>query len=432
MKTVPKGKAPALDAIETKLKKAEAAVRTAQEKLQQARLAQGQRKANAESLERELKQAEEQEKEAAKLAKRVEAGLEEAGFEAKGSDGATKLVAALQKELQALEAARKAKADLEAKLKEIEQKRAKLDADVAAATAQRDVLKARLQELERKNEETDQHLDETQLALGKLAKRDAWIALLPPPLGKDESDVVESLRENRQRETAAAQARVATLTHEVQATEKALLRAAELLERRLTLDRDAALAKTLADHLKAHELIAWIQEEALVRLAEAGSRHLQKLSQSRYTLRLGCGYGRAGRPRRTGLLRRRRLERRRHPLGPDALRRRNLPGFLALALALAESLAELGAESRATEALDSPLPRRRLRLSGLGHPRHGRRRAGHPPWRRSNGGNRHSCSRACGASTCASRGGTRSERRDDSARVSRLPYNVSIGFTASH
>ncbi len=198
-------------------------------------------------------------------------------------------MAALQKELQALEAARKAKADLEAKLKEIEQKRAKLDADVAAATAQRDVLKSRLQELERKNEETDQHLDETQLALGKLAKRDAWIALLPPPLGKDESDVVESLRESRQRETAAAQAKVATLTHEVQATEKALLRAAELLEKRLTLDRDAALAKTLADHLKAHELIAWIQEEALVRLAEAGSRHLQKLSQNRYTLRLGSG-----------------------------------------------------------------------------------------------------------------------------------------------
>ena len=236
-------------------------------------------------------------------------------------------MAALQKELQALDSARKAKADLEAKLKEIEQKRAKLDADVAAATAQRDVLQARLQELERKHAETDQHLDETQLALGKLAKRDAWIALLPPPLGKDESDVVESLREGRQRETAAAQAKVATLTHEVQATEKALLRAAELLEKRLTLDRDAALAKTLADHLKAHELIAWIQEEALVRLAEAGSRHLAKLSQNRYTLRLGFRHGRAGCASRTGLLRRRRLERRRHPLGPDAVGRRDVPGF---------------------------------------------------------------------------------------------------------
>ena len=353
VKTVPKGKAPALDAIETKLKKAEAAVRAAQEKLQQARLAQGRSKAKAESLERELKQAEEQEKEAAKLAKKVQDALEEAGFEAKGGDGAQKLVAALQKELQALEAARKAKADLEAKLKEIEQKRAKLDADVAAATAQRDVLKARLQELERKNEETDQHLDETQLALGKLAKRDAWIALLPPPLGKDESDVVESLRESRQRETAAAQAKVATLTHEVQTTEKALLRAAELLEKRLTLDRDAALAKTLADHLKAHELIAWIQEEALTRLAEAGSRHLQKLSQNRYTLRLGSGTEElAARAEQDFYVV--------DAWNGDAIRSvRTLSGgetflaSLALALALAESLTELGAESRATDALDS-------------------------------------------------------------------------------
>jgi exonuclease SbcC len=353
VKAVPKGKAPALDAIETKLKKAEAAVRSAQEKLQQARLAQGQRKAKAESLERELKQAEEQEKEAAKLAKKVQDALEEAGFEAKGGDGAQELVAALQKELQALDSARKAKADLETKLKEIEQKRAKLDADVAAATAQRDVLKARLQDLEKKNDETAQHLDETQLALGKLAKRDAWIALLPPPLGKDESDVVESLREGRQRETAAAQAKVATLTHEVQATEKALLRAAELLEKRLTLDRDAALAKTLADHLKAHELIAWIQEEALTRLAEAGSRHLQKLSQNRYTLRLGCGTEElAARAEQDFYVV--------DAWNGDAIRSvRTLSGgetflaSLALALALAESLTELGAESRATDALDS-------------------------------------------------------------------------------
>jgi exonuclease SbcC len=353
VRTVPKGKAPALDAIETKLKKAEAAARSAQEKVHQAKLAREQRKAKAESLERELKQAEEQEKEAAKLAKKVQAGLEEAGFEAKGSDGGAKLVTAIQKELQTLEAAKKAKADTEAKLKEIEQKRNKLDADVAAATAQRDVLQARLHELEKKHTEAEQHLEETQLALGKLAKRDAWIALLPPPLGKDESDVVESLREGRQRETAAAQAKVATLTHEVQATEKALLRAAELAEKRLALEKDAALAKTLSDHLKANEIVAWIQEEALCRLAEAGSRHLAKLSQNRYTLRLGSGTEELAA----------RAEQDFYVVDAwhaDSIRSvRTLSGgetflaSLALALALAESLAELGAESRATEALDS-------------------------------------------------------------------------------
>ena len=353
VKAVPKGKAPALDSMDAKVKKAEAAARAAQEKLQQARLACEKRKAKAESLERELKQAEEQEKEQARLASQVEASLAQAGFDTKGQEAVTKLVAALQKELQALDAARKSKADLEAKLKEIEQKRARLDADVAAATAQRDVLKDRLHDLEKKGEEAARHLEETQLALGKLAKRDNWLALLPPPMGKDEADVVESLRDGRQRDATTAQTKVATLTHEVQATEKAIHRAAELTEKRASLDRTAALAKTLSDHLKAHELIAWIQEEALARLAEAGSRHLAKLSQNRYTLRLGSGTEeQAARAEQDFYVV--------DAWNGDAIRSvRTLSGgetflaSLALALALAESLAELGAESRASEALDS-------------------------------------------------------------------------------
>jgi exonuclease SbcC len=352
VKTVPKGQAPALDVLDARVKRAEAAARSAQEKLQQARVTSEKGKAKAESLERELKQAEEQEKESRKLAAKIEAGLHEAGFEAKGAD-ATTLVAAIQKELQAAESARKAKADLEAKLKEIEQKRGRLDADVAAATAERNVLEARLQELEQKSEETTRHLDETQLALGTLARRDNWLALLPPPVGKDEADVVESLRQDRQRDATSAQSKVATLTHEVQSTKKAIQRAAELLEKRQTLDATAALAKTLADHLKAHELIAWIQEEALTRLAEAGSRHLAKLSQNRYTLRLGSGAeGLAARAEQDFYVV--------DAWNGDAVRSvRTLSGgetflaSLALALALAESLAELGAESRATDALDS-------------------------------------------------------------------------------
>jgi exonuclease SbcC len=353
VKTVPKGQAPALDAIDAKVKKTEAAARSAQDKLQQARLTCEKRKANAAGLERELKQAEEQEKEAANLAAKVEAALKDAGFEAKGVDGAGTLVAAIQKELQTLDQAKKAKAETEQKQKEIEQKRSKLDAEVAAATAERNVLQSRLHDLERKQTEAEQHLDETQLALGTLAKRDGWLALLPPKAGTDEADLVESLRATRQRDTATAQAKVATLSHEVQTTEKAIQRAAELQEGRVTLDHTAALAKTLSDHLRANELIAWIQEEALSRLAEAGSRHLQKLSQNRYTLRLGSGAEElAARAEQDFYVV--------DAWNGDSIRSvRTLSGgetflaSLALALALAESLTELGAESRATEALDS-------------------------------------------------------------------------------
>ena len=351
VKAVPQGKEPALDAVDTRLKKAEVAVRSAQEKLQQARLTREQKKAIAESLERELKQAEAQEKEAKTLATDVQAALEKGGF--KAEDDAAALVRSIQKELQTLDAAKKAKAETEAKQKEIEQKRGRLDAEVAAAAAQRDVLQARLQDLEQKSEKADKALEEARYALGEQATKDGWTRLLPPPVGRDEADVVESQRSERQRDATAAQSKVATLAHEVATTEKAIARSAELHERRAALDKEAALAKTLSDHLKAHELIAWIQEEALARLAEGGSRHLQKLSQNRYTLRLGSGTedptARADQDFSVV-----------DGWNGDSIRSvRTLSGgetflaSLALALALAESLTELGAESCATDALES-------------------------------------------------------------------------------
>jgi exonuclease SbcC len=352
VKTVPRGEAPALEAAATKLERAEVAARAAQEKLQQARLASEQRKAKAEGLARELEQAEARVREAKALVADARAALIEAGFEAAAGDSAA-LVRSLAKELQTLDAARKAKAETDAKMKEVEQKRARFGAEVAAAAAQRDVLQARTSELERKRTEADQALRTAQRSLGQLAARDGWGQLLPPPIGRDEADVVESLRAERQKEATAAQSKAATLRHDVRATEKALVRAAELVEKRAGLDKEGALAKALSDHLKAHELIAWIQEEALVRLAEGGSRHLQKLSQDRYTLRLGSGTEEpAARADQDFYVV--------DAWNLDAVRSvRTLSGgetflaSLALALALAESLAELGAETRAADALES-------------------------------------------------------------------------------
>jgi exonuclease SbcC len=352
VKTVPKGEEPALEAVEMKLGRAEADARAAQERLQQARLASGQSKAKAEGLARELEQAEAREREARALVAEARAALVEAGFDAAAGDPAA-LVQGLATELQGLDAARKARAATDARLKETEQKRARLDAEVAAAAAQRDVLQARISEIERKRREADEALQVAGKSLGRLAARDGWGRLLPPPSGSDEADVVEGVRAERQREATAAQTRAATLRLDVEATEKALVRAAELAERRAALEKDAALARTLADHLKAHELIAWIQEEALSRLAEAGSRHLRTLSQNRYTLRLGSGTEEAAA----------RAEQDFFVVDAwnlDAVRSvRTLSGgetflaSLALALALAESLAELSTETRAADALES-------------------------------------------------------------------------------
>jgi DNA repair protein SbcC/Rad50 len=349
--TVPGGKEPALEALDTRLAKAERAARAALESLQHARVIGEQRKARAESLERELRQAEAQEKEAEGLVANVRTALVGAGFGA--HEEAETLALRLQAELEAAESAKKARAALEAQQKEIEGRRSRLDAEVAAAAAQRDVREARLQEIEKKKAEAEAALEEARRALVARADRDGWGHLLPPAAGGDEADVVEAHRSERQGEATSVRSRVATLAHEVGAAEKALVRAAELAARRATLEKEAALARTLADHLKAHELIAWIQEEALARLAEAGSRHLQQLSQNRYVLRLGPGNGEPSA----------RADQDFYVVdgwNVDSVRSvRTLSGgetflaSLALALALAESLTELAAASRATDALES-------------------------------------------------------------------------------
>jgi exonuclease SbcC len=351
VKALPKGQEPALDAVEATLRRAETAARAALDRLQKARVALEQKRAKVEGLERERAQAGEAEREARAAVGRARAELAAAGFEAGPDAGA--LVKGLGGELEALEAARKARAEAEAKLREVEQRLSKLEAEVAAAAAQRDVLRARIGEIEGRQAAVESELEKARLALGRQADRDGWVRLLPPPAGKDEADVVESLRAERQREATAAHARVATLGQDVLATEKALVRAAELAGTRAGLERDAALAKTLADHLKAHELIAWIQEEALARLAEAGSRHLRTLSQGRYSLRLGSGAEEAAARADQDFFVV-------DAWNGDAVRSvRTLSGgetflaSLALALALAESLAELGAGSRAADALES-------------------------------------------------------------------------------
>jgi exonuclease SbcC len=351
VKTVPKRGEPALDVVQAALVKAEAAARAGLEKLQQARLSTEQRKAAAASVDRELRRAETQEQEAKALVEEARAALRAAGF---AEDDPVARVASIGKELQVLEAARDARARTEATRKQVDLKRVKLDQEVAAAAALSDALRVRIEDLESKRAEAGQALEQARRSLIGLAARDGWRGgVVPPPSGQDEADVVETLRAELQKETTAARSTAATLSRDVQALEKGLVRAAELAARRAALEKEAALARCLSDNLKANELIAWIQEEALGRLAEAGSRHLRQLSQGRYTLRLGPGEEEpAARADQDFYVV--------DAWHTDSVRSvRTLSGgetflaSLALALALAESLTELAAASRATDALES-------------------------------------------------------------------------------
>jgi exonuclease SbcC len=113
--------------------------------------------------------------------------------------------------------------------------------------------------------------------------------------------------------------------------------------RKAALDREAGLLGTLAQHLKADQFLAWVQEEALHVLAEDASRHLLALSRSRYSLHwkdqdfLVQDHWNADSARSVKTL-----------SGGETFL-----ASLALALGLAERVAALAAEGRAGDALES-------------------------------------------------------------------------------
>jgi len=353
VKAIPAGEAPGLDAQDARTRQAEAAARAAADRSQKARLRVEQLRGTADALDREARQLGEQEREARASVEAVLAELRSSGFGEGETADAAALRERIQGEIATLEAARRARADLETKRQETERKRAALDAAVAAASARRDAARSRIESLEVRRDEAGRRLAEARAALIGEAAREAWAGLDPLPTGRDEADVLEGLRAVAQGASAEGAAAVATLAQSVQALEKGLVRAAELREKRAGLERDGALHKTLADHLRANELVAWIQEEALQRLAAEGSRHLARLSQGRYELRLGSGAEEAGAKAEQDFFAV-------DHWNLDSTRSvKTLSGgetflaSLALALALAESLAQLSAEGRAAEALES-------------------------------------------------------------------------------
>jgi exonuclease SbcC len=353
VKAIPVGEAPGLDAGDARVREAEAAAQAAAGQLQKARLRVEQRRSAADALEREATQLGEQEREARSAVEAVIAELGSSGFGESETADAPALVAFIQAEMAALDAARRARTDLEAKRQETERRQAALDTSVAAASARRDTARSRIEALEARGDESARRLADARSALLAAAAREAWPGLDPLPGGRDEADVLEGLRAAAQKASADGAAAVATLRHAVEALEKGLVRAAGLGERRATLEKGGALHKTLADHLKANELVAWIQEEALRRLAAFGSRHLARLSQKRYELRLGAGEEQdAARAEQDFFVV--------DLWNGDAVRSvKTLSGgetflaSLALALALAESLAQLSAEGRAADVLES-------------------------------------------------------------------------------
>jgi exonuclease SbcC len=351
---VPKTDAPALEAAEARVARAETAARAAGAAAEKARLGLQRAEVATAGRGRELAQLVEQAGQLTSSRGTLEDRLREAGFGERDVADVSRLLEGIAAETKALDAARRAKDDLESKRKAIEEKRSGLQAELAATAARRDGARARLEEIASRSQAAAGVVERFQPALRDLGAREGWVGLEAGGAGRDEADVLEVLRSTRQRESRELAARVGALRGEVERIGKKIVRATELRERKVGLDADAALLKTLSDHLRANELVAWIQEEALRRLAEDGSRHLAMLSQGRYALRLGSGEatGAGARAEQDFFV----VDR----WNADGVRSvRTLSGgetflaSLALALGLAESLARLSTGGRAVEALES-------------------------------------------------------------------------------
>jgi len=351
MPGVPKGRAPGLDSVDKSLGRAETAARDAAAAAEAARLELQKSRTSVDGLERELAQAEDRHGELETARSAVEHDLSEAGFEAEECAEPSRLLKRLQAELRTLEAARQTRADLEARKRALEERRATLQAELAAATAEQEGARARLEEIAGKRVAASALVQVSLEALGTLASREGWEEL--GTLGDEVEALEERSRESQGRSRKLA-ARRGALRGDVERIEEKIVRASELRQKKEALDANGALLKTLADHLRANELVAWIQEEALRRLAEDGSHHLVALSQGRYALRLGSGdvIATGSRAEQDFFV----VDR----WNADGVRSvKTLSGgetflaSLALALALAESLARLSAGGRAVEALDS-------------------------------------------------------------------------------
>jgi DNA repair protein SbcC/Rad50 len=343
VKTVPRGTASGLEAAEAAVGKAEAAERATVDALGQARVGVERARGESAGLEKELAQVEAQRKETAEACEALRTTLGSAGWSVADLADPKALLAALGRELKALEAARTERDRLEGRRRALENERAGGAASLAAARAEAESARTRAAELSSRRGAAQLALDSALTALAALAKRASWDGLAGAAAGRDEVDALEARRAAVQREAADLAGTIARLRAEAQQIERKIARAAELQQKKKALEASGALAQTLAQHLRADQFLAYVQEEALRLLAEDGSRHLHMLSQGRYSL--------VCEEQEFAVLDHWNADSRRSV--------KTLSGgetflaSLALALALAESLARLSAEGRAGEALES-------------------------------------------------------------------------------
>jgi exonuclease SbcC len=343
VKKVPKGVPSALGDAERALAQAEKRAEQQRSRLEAARLSIERLRAEAAALEASRARLARQQQETGEAAAALSEGLRAAGFPPSEAAAPEGLLARIRLEVGALEKARKERERLEAEKRRADQEAADLDKAVAGAQARVEAARGRIEELKAREAASVKAMDAAHEDLARRAREAGWEDVASPPEGRDAADVLEGRRQALQREVTGLVAAAARLAGEAQRLERDVATAAELTARKGELEARAALAAALAHHLRADQFLAYVQEEALGVLAEDASRHLGVLSQGRYAL--------ACEAQEFSVVD--------HWNGDQRRSVRTLSGgetflaSLALALALAERLADLSSGGRASEALES-------------------------------------------------------------------------------
>jgi exonuclease SbcC len=279
--------------------------------------------------------------ESARAARRRRAdALEGAGFPPLAIAEPEALRLRIADEARAAAAAREARERIESERRAMADELAQVAGAAAAAAAQTESARARLADIEKDRGPLAETIEQVRRTLAAEAEARGWSL---DGRGRDEQAALESAQSGVRARSREARAAVERLRARSEVLERAIARAAEIAARRQSLETESGLAAALAQHLRADQFLAFVQEEALLRLADDGARHLRALSQGRYSLLCEdqefavTDHWHADRKRSVRTL-----------SGGETFL-----ASLALALALAESLASLSAEGRAGDALES-------------------------------------------------------------------------------
>lgn len=281
----PAGALETSDAVEaeSKIRAAQGAADAAQERLTAARVEVERRRGDEQRLAAEVARFDAEAADAARGLAEAKAALASAGIDPEDGGEPGAIARRLEAELRALAEGRTETASLEARRRQLEAERASLLTEAAAAEARSAEAVRRRAEAEARVAAGQKAAEAASAALRNLCNELGLAEWTEAPQAPD-PEAIEARRVTAQRDLVASTSDAARLTAEAAAIEAGIARAAELRARKDALDARHALAQSLAQHLRADQFLAYVQEEAMRVLAADGTRHLRQLSQGRYSL----------------------------------------------------------------------------------------------------------------------------------------------------